>query len=341
MSNEENTEVVKGGIQENVYVEDIVSITTQIDEKGVAILFTFIDDETSVLEAAITDNYVETNYAQQDHIAIKPRIYRLRGCVGEVVYKGSTEWNDWITDEISNHPVLQKTLDFLQPILAVSGVVNSAIQSARNVINQLESSYNRYKKMVQNLFITRQNQLTGQMQETVVADLNRILELRVPVNLKGLKFEKTLDKGNNYKRTYYLQSVSAHQGSNNFISDIEVTIKEFRIATTDVVALDPQQYGAFKVDTSATQKSSEVNEGAAAVQEPPKPAVDAAIKTMQNLKENHPIIANTVKSVYNAMNIGSKGIGNNGIVQNSALYKLGTGAFNMIGRTMANFVGRK
>ena len=341
MSNEENTEVVKGGIQENVYAEDIVSITTQIDEKGVAILFTFIDDETSVLEAAITDNYVETNYAQQDHIAIKPRIYRLRGCVGEVVYKGSTEWNDWITDEISNHPVLQKTLDFLQPILAVSGVVNSAVQSARNVINQLESSYNRYKKMVQNLFITRQNQLTGQMQETVVADLNRILELRVPVNLKGLKFEKTLDKGNNYKRTYYLQSVSAHQGSNNFISDIEVTIKEFRIATTDVVALDPQQYGAFKIDTSANQKSDEVNGGPASVQEPPKPAVEAAIKTMQNLKENHPVVANTVKSVYNAMNIGNKGIGNNGIVQNSALYKLGTGAFNMIGRTMAGFVGRK
>lgn len=271
MSNEQNMEALQGGIQENVYVEDIVSITTQIDEKGVAILFTFIDDETSVLEAAITDNYVETNYAQQDHIAIKPRIYRLRGCVGEVVYKGSSEWNDWISNEASNHPVLQKTLDFLQPILAVSGVVNSAVQSARRVIDQLESSYNKYKKMVQNLFTTRQNQLTGQMQETVVADLNRILELRVPVNLKGLKFEKTLDKGNNYKRTYYLQSVSAHQGSNNFISDIEVTIKEFRIATTEVVALDPQQYGAFKIDTSATQKNSEVNEGVAAVQEVKSP----------------------------------------------------------------------
>lgn len=302
MSNEENTEVVKGGIQENVYVEDIVSITTQIDEKGVAILFTFIDDETSVLEAAITDNYVETNYAQQDHIAIKPRIYRLRGCIGEVVYKGSTEWNDWITDEISNHPVLQKTLDFLQPILAVSGVVNSAVQSARNVINQLESSYNRYKKMVQNLFITRQNQLTGQMQETVVADLNRILELRVPVNLKGLKFEKTLDKGNNYQRTYYLQSVSAHQGSNNFISDVEVTIKEFRIATTDVVALDPQQYGAFKIDTSANQKSSEVNEGTAATQEISKSTMDKIKDSINNSKVGKKL-NNIVQNISNKVSV--------------------------------------
>ena len=246
---------LEGGIE---YTEDVTSIITQIEDKGVAILFTFIDDETSTLEASITDNFVESNHAVQDHIAIKPRIYRLRGCVGEVVYKSSTNWISAISGRINSNPVLKKTITAMKPIGAVSGIVSSATQSAINLVNQLEDSYNRYKKMIEDNFMTaRQRKLLNKMQEATVADLNRILELRIPVNLKGLKFETTLTKGDNYKRVYYLQSVSAHQGSNNFISDIEVTIKEFRITTTEVVSLDKEKYGALSI--SSVQKQPEQN----------------------------------------------------------------------------------
>ena len=55
--------------------------------KYIAVLFDYIQDETSTVSADITDNWVESNYTLQDHIAIKPRIYRLRGCVGEVLYE--------------------------------------------------------------------------------------------------------------------------------------------------------------------------------------------------------------------------------------------------------------
>lgn len=247
---------LKGGITYNEE-NNITSIVTQIEDKGVAVLFTFIDDETSVTEASITDNFVETNHAVQDHIAIKPRIYRLRGCVGEVVYKGSTQWIEALSSKINSNPVLKKTINAMKPIAAISGVVSNATQAAINVVNHLESSYNRYKKMIEDNFITaKQRKLLNKMQESTVADLNRILELRIPVNLKGLKFETTLTDGDNYQRVYYLQSVSAHQGSNNFISDIEVTIKEFRIATTKVVDLDKSKYGALV--PSAVQKQPEV-----------------------------------------------------------------------------------
>lgn len=229
---------LKAGIE---YTEELTSIIAQIEDKGIAIIFSFIDDETSTVEASITDNYVETNHSVQDHIAIKPKIYRLRGCVGEVVYKGSEDWIKAIGNEIqTNHPLLHKTLTALKPLPVISGVVGNATQAAINVVNQLEASYNRYKKIIEDNFITsKKRQLSGKMQESIVADLNRILELRQPVNLKGLKFSTVLDKGDDYERQYYLQSVSAHQGSNNFITDIEVTIKEFRIATTKVTKVDP------------------------------------------------------------------------------------------------------
>lgn len=249
---------LKAGIS---YTEDITSIVTQIDDKGIIVLFSYIEDETSTVEASITDNFVESNHAVQDHIAIKPKIYRLRGCVGEVVYKGSNEFAKAIADKINSHAILQKTLNVMKPISIISPVISSATQSAINIVNQVESSYNRYKKMIEDNFLpSKQRQLTNKMQQSTVADLNRILELRIPVNLKGLKFSTILDKGDNFKRIYYLQSVSAHQGSNDFISDIEVTIKEFRIATTKIVDVD-------KNNVSSIQKATEDNIGKVKTQE--------------------------------------------------------------------------
>lgn len=249
---------LKAGIS---YTDDITSIVTQIDDKGIIVLFSYIEDETSTVEASITDNFVETNHAVQDHIAIKPKIYRLRGCVGEVVYKGSNEFAKAIAEKINSHPILQKTLNAMKPIAVVSPIISGATQSAINIVNQIESSFNRYKKMIEDNFLpSKQRQLTNKMQQSTVADLNRILELRIPVNLKGLKFSTILDKGDDFKRVYYLQSVSAHQGSNDFISDIEVTIKEFRIATTKITNVD-------KNNMSSIQKASEDNVGKVKTQE--------------------------------------------------------------------------
>ena len=279
---------------------EITSIVTQIEDKGIAVLFTFIDDETSTVEANITDNYVESNHSVQDHIAIKPKVYRLRGCVGEVVYKNSTEWTKWIGDKINSNPILSKTINAMKPIGAISGVVSSATQSAINIINQLESSYNRYKKLIEDNFLSaRKRKLLNKMQESTVADLNRILELRIPVNLKGLKFETTLADGDNYERKYYLQSVSAHQGSNNFISDIEVTIKEFRIATTQVVTLDKSKYGGM-IPASSVMKQAEANTTVSG-QQPPTKAVEyiKEHKEAQNVCKN---LWNITTSWANSLN---------------------------------------
>ena len=99
--------------------------------------------------------------------------------MGEVVYKNSTQWIEAISSKINSNPILQKTFNAMKPIVAVSGVVSNATQAAINVVNQLESSYNRYKKMIEDNFITsKQRKLLNKMQESTVADLNRILELR-------------------------------------------------------------------------------------------------------------------------------------------------------------------
>lgn len=281
--------------------EDLASIMTEIDDKGVAILFSYIEDETCTVEASITDNFVETNHSVQDHIAIRPKIYRLRGCVGELVYKSSELFSRAIADKINSNPILKKTLNAMKPIAAISPIVSNYTQAAKNIVDQIESSYRRYKQMIEEGMLKKARATTNRMQQETVATLNRILELRQPVNLKGLKYgELILTEGDGYDRKYYIQSVSAHQGNNDFISDIEVTIKEFRIATTQVTNVD-------KSNVISIQKAVEQNIGTAKTQnvdittnsEELKPGTKAIKNVFNTLDNKASWLSNGIQCVAN------------------------------------------
>lgn len=235
-------------------------ITTNLRDKGVAVLFDYIDDETLTTEAAITDNFISQNYAIQDHIAIKPKIYRLRGCVGEVVYRNPTDLKNWFTNLAENNPILKKTVECTKPIVAISGIVSNYTQTAINIALQLESSYDRYKKMFYD-FIDP-NPYTNKRQQEVVSMFNYILQNRIPVTLTNLKFDYYSEGlENSYKSEYYVQSVSSHQGDNAFITDIEITIKEVRKATTKTSKLDKNKFDLGTYTDSDVQKRVRANLG--------------------------------------------------------------------------------
>ena len=229
----------------------------------IALYFDYLEDETLSTEVSITDNYVESNYAIQDHIAVKPKIYRLRGCVGEIVYQNDFDWLRIIQEKIANNPVLNKTLEKTKPIIAISPIVSNYTQLAINLVKQIEASYKRYKRIVDDF--KKKIIYKNERQQMVVAVLNQMLQNRVPVQLTNLKFEYNPFNEGQYSKLYYLQSVSAHQGDNDYITDIEVTIKEFRIATTKITQLDKGKYGVTTV--TDIQKTTSQNEGIAKGQE--------------------------------------------------------------------------
>ena len=277
----------------------LAQMIAKLGDEGIVIFFTYVEDETSTVEASIADNFVETNHSMQDHIAIKPKIYRLRGCIGEVVYKNSTKFIETILSKADNHPILKNTIKASSAIGAVSPVVSNYTQLAINVVNQIESSYNRYKQMLDNIIPSRKPFLVNEMQEMTVAYLNRLLELRQEVNLKGLKFKTVLNEDapdKKFERKYYLQSVSAHQGDNNYITDIEVTIKEFRIATTKATKLDPNKYGGL----SAIQKTEEANSGPAKSQDVYMSTPADKPKYMTPIYSTQTVAGKKVQVMYNA-----------------------------------------
>ena len=241
-------------------IKSKVIVTTTLRDKGIAVLFDYIDDETLTTEAAITDNYISQNYAIQDHIAIKPKIYRLRGCVGEVVYRNPVDLTNWVKNLVDNNPILKKTVEYSKPIVAVSGIISNYTQAAINIAKQLESSFDRYKQMFYDF--VDPNPYTNKRQQEVVSMFNYALQNRIPVTLNNLKFNyfsEGLEEG--YESEYYIQSVSAHQGDNAFISDIEITIKQVRKATTKISQLDKNKFD-FGVYTNVdVQKTVEVNQG--------------------------------------------------------------------------------
>ena len=243
---------------------NITMLTGQISKDDdnpieVSILFDYISEETSTVEADITDNWVESNYSIQDHIAIKPKIYRLRGCVGEVVHKNQWKVEDFFDDFKNNHPVFNKTMEAINSIGNLLGIVSNYTQAAMNIAKQIESSIDRYKSIWKNF--TNQNTFQGQHQAYVYNQLMQMLQTRTPVKLTGLIFKENLGwfAENAYERQYYLQSVSGRQGDSAFISDIEVTIKEFRIATTITTKFDKNKYAGL----TATQKVAEATNGLA------------------------------------------------------------------------------
>ena len=259
MTLEESKTTLKGG----------AVITAQDWHGSVAIFFDYITEESNTAEASITDNWVESNYTLQDHIAVKPRIYRLKGFVGEVLYKQPTKWRKALSDWADNHAIKKETIERIRPINSLSGIVSNYTRLAINVADQIESSYDRYKQIYeafkygnpqQNLTNTpAYMEFIGRRQRVVSSILLNLLETRTPVELTDLAFNEIEEIKGRGNRLYFIQSVSSRQGDNAFISDYEVTIKEFRIATSQITKVDKSKFAG----DVATQKTTEANNGTA------------------------------------------------------------------------------
>lgn len=259
---------------------------------NLGILFDYIQDETSSVEAEITDNWVESNWSYQDHIAIKPRIYRVHGCVGEVIYENIYKALEKYSEFKEAHPVFAKTTEILSGISLMSGVVSNYTRAALNIVKQIESSYDRYKKIFDNF--TKTNQIRGKRQAVLYEMLVYMMQQRLPVKITGFAFGKeNFPELHPYNKLFFIQSVSARQGDNAYISDIELTIKEVRIATTKTTKVDKSKFGGFV----ASQKTEEATNGLAkgkalplnfvketlgkadTISAAPKPTIGSKIKT--------------------------------------------------------------
>lgn len=181
-------------------------------------IFNIIDRESVVLTAEITDHYVENNYSYQDHIALRPEKFILRGYVGELADIIPSAAIGVLTkiQSLSNIAPFMNT--FASQATQVYGKMAGVVSQVGNVLNQAQNVYD----------IFTNNSTSNTKQQKAFAYFYSLWSSRILVDV---------ETPYNVFKNMAIESVEALQnGDTKFISDFSITFKQIRIATSKTVA---------------------------------------------------------------------------------------------------------
>lgn len=236
------TLTIQGGV--SVTAAKSNEVSSELLMKSFAGLYFNVIQEHSVsIQNQITDNYIENNTAVQDHIAQSPLVVSLRGLSGEVVYappQKALNWmyskaNGFIQDALNIDPMANQRIltDKLTAIPALLPPVDNVTQMAKNAVQYVEASVNRYLKIIKNFTDegTKQTRL-----QQIYSDL---LELRANNVLLFVETPYT-DFSD-----MAIQSITLRQGNENYITDIELTLKQINFAQTQTTKPDTERMAIY------------------------------------------------------------------------------------------------
>lgn len=260
--------------QTSVSVPD-AALQIQLNENLVRYLFfqTVTDDSVS-FQSQITDNWVENNTAIHDHIAISPVTITMRGLVGELVYTSEQAQLDYekalatanLINSRDNVLAQFGNLNFndidgkLTAVSAYFPEVSNVTQRAQNMWDLHEASQRKARRIA--------NILTGQANNNLAAKMDSYSGLSSNARQTKLKEigEALKDYWINRKSfiantpfgdfdNMYIQSVSLHQGNENFIGEIDVTLKQLRFAQTLTTKADKEVLAKYNAYAQASEQN--------------------------------------------------------------------------------------
>lgn len=209
-------------------------VETQDDnnlETQMGLYFDIIQEHSINLTSQITDNWMEDNSYINDHITNEPLIVNLRGISGEVVYIPSTNEGllSNIQDDINNkYGRLQMPLNKLGALVQLYPPVDNITQIAKNTVEYVEASYKRYKSIVRR-FIDNGQKISRLKQ--IFSDLDNIRERKLALTVKTpyANFDNM-----------YIQSVVLRQNNENYMTDIELTLKKANFVNSLTTVADQE-----------------------------------------------------------------------------------------------------
>lgn len=221
--------LLTGGVQVTVTEEEV-----NAPNNFVGVYFDIIQDHSVTIQNQITDNYLENNTAVQDHIAHSPITLSLRGLSAEVVYTPPTRALDAAYKSVNKfigqkfiNTIPQKGL-YTDKLIAISALyppVDNVTQLAKNAVQYVESSVTRYTKLLDNL---RGNARLTRLQK-IYSDL---------INLRNTNTSLIVETPYASYENMYIQSISLRQGNQDYITDIELTLKQVNFANIKTTKAD-------------------------------------------------------------------------------------------------------
>lgn len=202
--------------------------------------------ESIQLNADITDNYVESNVAFQEHIALKPKIFTVSGEVGELTwYK-----NDRVESEtLAVAQKLVPVVSFMPPISKKATAIQDKAMKIIGVVDSLDNFANRVWQLLSNEDVDTE-------QKKSCKYLMVLWEARTPINIKT-PFG-TL-------RNYVIQNIEFTQPERTKDkSKVKISFKEFRVVKEKINEFNEKEYkGSQKkyMKRKAPQMAKKENKG--------------------------------------------------------------------------------
>lgn len=203
-------------------------VVSPIANLGLAGLsFDIFEEQSIELSADVTDHYTEQNFAVQDNIANKPLVCTLRGFVAEQVAERAEPKGEFV--------------ELAKRLTTIVSYVPVVTQQARQVNNLLTGQKEDKKKLLDDSIGT------GVDLFKAFKELNppKTKQAKAYNFLKALYDAKQLvgvDTPFGFLKNMAIQNIVIRQGTNSFQSDLSVTLKQIRFATTKLVEFDSNQY---------------------------------------------------------------------------------------------------
>lgn len=246
----QETPMITGGVTVTRKEPKSIRLKEQMPDPRIALYFDTIEEHTISIQNQITDNYIENNTSIQDHIAHSPITIIMRGLIGEVVYKPPMTALNKIRGKLNNPYISNFGItisDKLSLIPALLPSVSNVTQIARNVAQYTEASYRRYEKIIKNFGEGgyRQSRLEEVYDKLkTMRDYNDLLIVETPYQV----FDNMV-----------IQSVTLRQGNVNYVSDIEMTLKQINYASTYTTEPNLEVMAMY----NAVQRTDTANHGKA------------------------------------------------------------------------------
>lgn len=236
--------------------------------------FDTVTDDTINFQSQITDNWVENNTAIHDHIAVSPVTITMRGLCGELIYTSEQAERDYQSElaqanyrnslpveiasfgEFSINDVDGK----LSAITAYFPEVSNVTQKAQNMWDLHQASQQKARRISNILTKQATRNLSGQMNAYSGLSSNaRASKLKqIGEELKNCWMNRKSFTANTPFGDFenmYIQSVTLHQGNENFIGDIDITLKQIRFTQTLTTQADKTVLSKYNAYAQAKEQN--------------------------------------------------------------------------------------
>lgn len=255
----------------------IVSTQNDTLQKETDYYFDIVNTHSVSLQSQITDNWLENGTAVHDHIAHSPITITLSGLRGELVYRYdeqkaeqllqearqySLKYNKGSFSPLDNLKVFDNVSDKLTAISYITPQMSNITQLAKNVYDYSMASFNRYKSTFDRLF----NRVGGEEQSLLYSveppDYTRLQEIYEKLNaLWGGNIPMTVTTPFDTFSSMYIQSLTLRQDTDNYIADIELTLKQLKFANVETTKADENVLASYTAQSAADQENNGTAQG--------------------------------------------------------------------------------